>query len=229
MRATLGRCALIPQVLRPTAPRQSAALLREAAAGARSQKVGSLLTIGVIAALCATVLLTAGRTAATESAVLGSIDSSGTRSIVVRAQQGAGLDTSVLARLAHVDGIEWVAAFGPADDVTNAVFAGGAKVPMRAAYSENWAPLGDPSGPVASDLAARTLGFADRVGTAESVASHQSVDIAATLPVPGYLHFLEPLLIVPYSVASSQPSPNPSTCSWSWPPPPGRSAVSPPW
>lgn len=99
--------------------RRVLAVVRESMASARSQPVASVVSIIMVAGMCATVLLTTGRTVGAEQAVLGSIDSAGTRAVVVRAEADAGLNTAVLDRLANLDGIEWAGAFGAAQDVQN--------------------------------------------------------------------------------------------------------------
>ncbi len=65
--------------------RRMLAIIREAMASARSQPVASVVSIIMVAGMCATVLLTTGRTAGAEQAVVASIDSAGTRAVVVRA------------------------------------------------------------------------------------------------------------------------------------------------
>ncbi len=179
------------------------AMIREALATARSQPVASVVSIVMVAGMCATVLLTTGRTVGAEQAVLGSIDSAGTRSIVIRADADAGLNTSVLDRIANIEGIEWAGAFGAARDVTNAAVAGGAKVPVRLAWSDQLTALGVPEvAPVknktgwASAVALEQLGMLDGVGGVTSDAGADYA-IAGQIPVPDYLTFLEPLIIAP--------------------------------
>ena len=109
--------------------RQVRALMREAIASARSSRVASIVTIVMIAGMCAAVLLTTGRTVGAEQAVISSIDSAGTRSIVIRAEADAGLQADVLNRIANLDGIAWAGAFGPAVDATNALNVDGVRVP----------------------------------------------------------------------------------------------------
>ena len=62
------------------------AVVREALATSWAQPVASVVTIVMVAGMCATVLLTTGRTVGAEQAVISSIDSAGTRSIIVRAE-----------------------------------------------------------------------------------------------------------------------------------------------
>lgn len=181
--------------------RQMFAVLREATATARSQPVASVVTIIMIAGMCATVLLTTGRTVGAEQAVLGTIDSTGTRAIVVRAESGAGLNASVLERLSNLDGIAWAGAFGAAQDVRNEVFTDGVPVPVRLAYGDDIhtltgiLPLASTSA-LASAAALEQLGMTDEAG---GVVSDNGADYAITgrITVPDYLAFLEPLVIAP--------------------------------
>lgn len=187
------------------------AVIREALATARSQPVASVVSIVMVAGMCATVLLTTGRTVGAEQDVLGSIDSAGTRSIVVRADPDAGLNTSVFDRIANIDGIDWVGAFGPASDVTNAAIPGGTKVPIRLAWGDHMTSLGMPDvSPVkdktawASAAALKELGMLGGVG---SVTSEAGADyaIAGQIPVPDFLAFLEPLTIAPQTDHPTSP------------------------
>jgi putative ABC transport system permease protein len=188
------------------------AIGREALATAWAQPVASIVTIVMVAGMCATVLLTTGRTVGAEQAVLGSIDSAGTRSIIVRAEAGAGLTSDVLGRLAEIDGIAWAGAFGPATDVQNAAFPDATKVPMRLAWGSSFESFGVPEvQPVengsawASTVALEQLGMPDRVGGVVA-SSGAEVAVVGELEVPDYLRFLEPLVILPQSTdAPAQP------------------------
>lgn len=178
-------------------------VVREALATAWAQPVASIITIVMVAGMCATVLLTTGRTVGAEQSVLGSIDSAGTRSIIVRADPNAGLDTSVLDRLSHIRGIEWVGAFGAARDSQNAAIPDGTKVPVRLVWSANLGALNIPTGqPVpnrsawASQAALEQLGMTESVGGLAAVAGGDYA-VAGEMPVPDYLTFLQPLIVVP--------------------------------
>lgn len=192
--------------------RRILAVLREAMASARSQPVASVVSIIMVAGMCATVLLTTGRTVGAEQAVLGSIDSAGTRAVVIRAEAGSGLNTAVLERLANLDGIEWAGAFGTAHDVQNAAFGDGTRVPVRLAYGDDIQrltgnlPVADNSA-LASAIALQQLGMPDEVG---GVLSETGAGYAITgrIDVPDYLRFLEPLVVVPQTeTADATPSP----------------------
>jgi len=187
-----------------TPVRRLLAVAREAMASARSQPVASAVSIIMVAGMCATVLLTTGRTVGAEQAVLGSIDDAGTRAVIVRADPDAGLNSAVLDRLANVDSIEWAGAFGAAHDVQNAAFPDGTRVPVRLAYGDDiqrltgTLPVANSSA-LASTAALEQLGMPDQVG---GVIADSGSDYAVTgrIDVPDYLQFLEPLVIVPQTV-----------------------------
>ncbi len=130
----------------------------------------SLLSALIVAALCAVVLLTAGKTVGVQREILGSIDAEGTRTIVVRGEVEAGLDSSVVNRIAAFDDVEWVAAFGPAVPVSNPSIDGGREVVVRDVWASSLSEFGpailteDLSGAVASRRALDTLGFEDAIG-----------------------------------------------------------------
>lgn len=179
------------------------ALLREAVATARSQRVASLVSIIMIAGVCAAVLLTTGRSVGAEQDVLASIDSSGTRSIVVRAEPAAGVDSSVLTRIEDVRGIEWVAAFGPATDVTNEALPSGLNVPARRIYAADPTKAGlpgrsEPDGSSAwvSAKARDALGMVDAAGSVVD-GDGRAMVVRGDLRPPENLSFLEPLVVSP--------------------------------
>ena len=178
------------------------AIAREALASALSQRSTSGATIGVIAAMCIAVILTAGSVAGSEQRVLASLDAAGTRSIVVRAQSDAGLTTDVLSRIQRLSAVEWVGAFGPSFDVVNRSIPGGKSIGLRAAYSRDFSPLhlGNQGSPGArtylSRSAATTLGMPSGIG---GLATDWGGGYAATglISVPAYLGFLQPLAVTP--------------------------------
>lgn len=187
-------------------------VLREAAASARAQPVASFLTILMVAGMILTVMLTTGRTVAAEQAVLGSIDSAGTRSITVHAEEEAGVTSDVLERIAHIDGIEWASAFSIAVDATNTVNPDGVRVAARYAYGAQLNRLGIPldsplPGHLAygSDSALELLGLVDDVG-AVTLTTGADVAVAGRLDAPDFLDDLQPLLLVPRRAATGSES-----------------------
>jgi len=189
------------------------AVVREALVSALTQPVASVLTLVVIAGMCAAVLLTAGRAVGAEQDVIGSIDSAGTRSIIVRAEPVAGLDTTVLDRIRNIDGIEWAGAFSLAHDVRNGAFDDGTRVPLRQVWADDWAQLGLPktlpgTGDVAyaSDSALAQLGLDEPVGPVELNGGSGGYAVGGRIAVPEHLAFLEPLLLAPQP-ADTPPAP----------------------
>jgi putative ABC transport system permease protein len=178
-------------------------IIREALLSAKSQPVASALTLLVVAGMVLTVMLTTGRTVGAEQRVLGTIDSAGTRSITIRAEPDAGLTSSVLARIAGIDGIEWAAGFSAASDATNSKVLDGQRVPVRRIFSaENAEHLGIPASPSASDgivwaseLALEQLGLPDRTGSI-TLTSGETIGVGGRMDVPDYLRGLEPLVLI---------------------------------
>lgn len=183
-------------------------MAREARAAARGNLIVSIATVTMVGGLSAAVLLTTGRAVGAEQAVLGHIDSVGSRAVVVTASPSAGLTSDVLDRLARVDGIQWSGAFGEAVDARNTLIPDGDKVPVRLAYGTQLTALGVPASaalPGASvwaspDVLVR-LGLPDGAG---SVTTQRGDDfaLAGSLALPDWLSLLEPALIAPQPAGS---------------------------
>jgi putative ABC transport system permease protein len=178
-------------------------LLREAAATARSQPVASTLTILMVAGMILAVMLTTGRTVGAEQEVLGSIDSAGTRSIVVRAETDAGVTSDVLGRIAHIEGIEWAGAFSVAVDATNTLVPDGTRVPVRFAYGADFERLGvPPDVPLPGQLAYAApsaltqWGLVDQAG-AITLTTGEEFAVAGQIAAPDFLDALQPLALIP--------------------------------
>lgn len=184
------------------------ALLREAWASALSQPVASAVTILVVVGMTLTVMLTTGRTVGAEQRVLGSIDDVGTRTIQVRADAAAGLTTGVLDRIAHIDGIEWAAAFSSAVDATNSAVPDGIRAPVREVYGGDLQRLGIPTHTAApgslafaSPLALHKLGLPDTAGSITTTAG-QTYSVAGRVDTPDFLRGFEPVVVAPQSERS---------------------------
>lgn len=189
------------------------ALVRESVASAASQRVTSVVTIVLVAGMCVAALLTTGRTVAAEQAVLARIDDAGTRSIIVRADEAAGLTARVLDQLAAFDGVATAAGFGPITDARNAAVDGGPRVPVRNGYGQ----IGgqrltvDPATAyvgakaLASPAGADALRLREHTGTAIATTG-EAVIVTEGLTVPAHLGFLEPLVLVPSSPQSPSAS-----------------------
>jgi len=102
--------------VKPGRPRPGV-LWRDAVKSTLANPVSSVIAAFIVALLCFVVLMTAGRTAATEAGVLASLDDAGTRLITVTDTSGqAGLHPESVGALAELPGVAWVVGFGPAVD-----------------------------------------------------------------------------------------------------------------
>lgn len=179
----------------------------EIVASVRSHLLTSALTFVLVAVMVTTVLLTTGRAVAAQQEVLAGIDSAGTRSIIVKADQSAGIDSSVIDRIAAIDGIAWAGAFSAAEDATN-ILTGGMKVPVRTVWSRQLdeiglgssVELGESAPRLAwgSVLALDQLGLINQVGAVRT-GSGREITVMGQFTSPDYLENLEPLLLTPVS------------------------------
>lgn len=191
---------------------------------AQSQPVGSLMTIVMVAGMCVAVLLSSGRAEGARAEVVAGIDSAGTRTIVVRAEPGAGLNTQVLDRLTAIDGIAWAAGFGASVDVTNIAVPGRDPVSLRHVYGDRLftQPASDVArrqSVITEDVngskaarrsergfatvtAATRLGLADNSGTV-SDADALTYTITGALPERQELDPLGPVVLIPTSVTAT--------------------------
>ncbi|WP_156138913.1 ABC transporter permease [Microbacterium mangrovi] len=156
------------------------------------------------------VMLTTGRAVGAEDHVLDSIDSVGTRTILVRADPAAGLTSDVLGRLAHIEGINWAGAFSTAIDSTNTRIPDGASVPVRYAYGDDLRELGmtpSPSSRVAyaSQEALDRLGLPDAAGSI-TLTDGTTYGIGGRIDSPAFLADFEPVVLVP-STGARTPHP----------------------
>ncbi len=175
-------------------------VVQEAFAMALAQRVASLLTLALVAGMSATVLLTAGRTAAAEQAILARIDDVGSRAVIVRAEPRAGLDMTVVPRLSTVDEVEWVGALGPARDASNGGTEADVSAAVRTLQATSLAPLGIdnavPSGCYASPQALSLLGMPDATGYLVSEGA-TVCEVTGRLKTPTFLAQFEPLVVQP--------------------------------
>ncbi|MFT4123546.1 MAG: lipoprotein ABC transporter permease [Microbacteriaceae bacterium] len=187
-------------------------LLREVASTARAQPVMSLVAVLLSGALSAAVLLTAGGTDANQRSVLASIDSAGTRSIIVSMDTGAGVGADVIERLSDIPSIAWAGGFGSAVDAKNsALGSAGVNVPVRRVWTDDLGGLGIPDDGAqtltgteaawASSEALTQLGLGGAYG-AITADDGRGLDVAGRIAVPSYLDFLEPLVLSPQTTTS---------------------------
>lgn len=106
-------------------------LAEEATRTATAQRVSSAMVAVLCAAICAVTLLTVGRTASAEEAVLARLDDAGSRLLVITDDGDAGLVTpAVVEVLAGLDTVERVVGVDNPFDVVNGVIGdGGDRVP----------------------------------------------------------------------------------------------------
>jgi len=176
-------------------PQRAGAMLREALAAARSQPVGTVLTLVMTAGMVIAALLTTGQTAATERAAMAQIDAVGTRSVIVRAQEGAGLTSAVVDRINSLAEVESVIAFGPLLDIRNAIIPGAPLLGARPVYGDLMVANAQPGAVYASLRAADHLGLIDRTGAVTTFDSLPLI-VRGTIAVPDHLGFLEPLAVI---------------------------------
>lgn len=180
------------------------AFVKEVLASARAQRVPSLVTLLLVAGATATVLITAGRNAGAEAAVLSRIDEAGTRSLTVYAQgQAVGFTADLVTALSAYDVIESVTGFGPVQDVTAAAIPDGTRVGMRATYGHlgpralrALTPVAGTGQALVTPTAADALGLTGDRGTVRQVTGREFL-VTGTVDLPAHLAGLEPLVVEP--------------------------------
>lgn len=175
-------------------------VLREVLATVRAQWPSSLAGAAIVAGMCAAMVLTQGAVVATRAQITSSLESEEARTIVVRAQEDAGIGFDVLDRLRGIDSITSALALGPAADVTNIALPGGEPVGMRSAGGLDVRDLGIAEPGVDSAVyltatAARILGMDRGVGAVTGADGDHPV--AGVLTLPERLEMLEPVALRP--------------------------------
>lgn len=185
------------------------AVIREAYLTSIHQPVSLILSIVIIAGMCLTVLLTSGKAAGAQQAILGSFDAAGGRVITIQSNQPDSLNTSAIDRITRLETVEWVGALGPATDMHNAAIDGGTSVPVRKIFTHDFQRLGlkQPMNKTAyaSPKALQQLGMSDSktggvVGDFEMTAT-----IGGEFTPPQFLSSLEPLVLQPSQNTDSAP------------------------
>lgn len=180
-------------------------MVREILAAAWAQRVSTIVTALIIGGSALTILLTSGRSAAAEAAVLATIDQQGTRAVTIRAEgEQSPLNRTMVDELARLPEVEDVVGFSPVQDVTAAAIPDGTRVGMRTAYGTmDGASIGQEVtdlGPHAwvTPLAADTLGMSSGASSgALRLIDGQEFLVTRAIELPNYLHSLEPAVIVP--------------------------------
>ncbi|AWB88983.1 ABC transporter permease [Salinibacterium hongtaonis] len=176
-----------------------AAVCTEALRELRARKVLSIFIVAVVAVMFLTVTLTAGRAAGLRESVVSAVDSTGVKSIFVRANPGTTLSASLLTNISQFSSVENAAAFSPATDVANVNIRGGSQVPLRTVWSPQpglygafgstavGATMGTPG-------ALTSIGIPSGIGAVEDAYGNQfTLSGAASLPAAAAA--LEPTLL----------------------------------
>lgn len=183
-------------------------LLKEAWRNALANPVASVVTVLLIAGMCIAVLLTSGRAAGAQQAVLGTLDEAGTRTILVTTDRAGTIPADIIQKLKNVDGIDWALALGPAEDVSNAAIPGGTKQSLSHGWATNWSAFGlhrspiSPEAGIASEAVLQQLGLTDKLGNVETGSGsgeRYSVSGPAELPQEGSTAL--PDILVPHHAA----------------------------
>lgn len=175
-------------------------VLAEAWAMVRSQKVSTALTAVVVASMCLAVLLTAGRTNASQQQVLDTIDSQASRTVTAWIEPGAGITMDIIDSLGHIQELEWVATFGAVEDVHNPATQSDV-APARSIIVMDLTEDADRSaglgigGSHATPQAAEALGLID--GTGYVIGNTVQATVTRTQPLPDFLTFLDPIVLTP--------------------------------
>lgn len=185
---------------------------REVLASAVSQRAASIVTVLLLAVGTATVLVTAGRNAGAEAAVLSQIDAAGTRTLSIYGKgKHPEFSSRAVAGLARYDVVADVVGFGPVVDATGAAVPDGTRVGMRTAYGSidghaltEMPSVGGTPQTLVTHRAARALGLS---GTSGSVRTIDGADylVGGLIELPDFLQSMEPSLIVPESAEADEP------------------------
>lgn len=171
-------------------------LARESAATALSRPVSTIVVILMFAVVSFAVLVTTGSAAGSVATTIAAVDSAAPRSIIIRSEPGHGLTADVVARLARIDRIESVTAFGAPEDARNAALPRGALVAVLPMWSSAGAgPRAE--GVLVSPRAAATLGLLTPSGLLRT-SSGAVLTVAGAVDPPAEWEMLEPLAVRPF-------------------------------
>ena len=108
--------------------------LGETMASVGAQRATSAVVVVSVVALCAGLVVTAGRTQAAESSLVEQLQSAEHRQVLIRTTGPAIPDAGPLVEvLERIRSVEWAVALGPAVDVRNAALPDAQPLAMRAA------------------------------------------------------------------------------------------------
>ncbi|NHI19443.1 hypothetical protein H9L10_13145 [Phycicoccus endophyticus] len=164
-----------------------------------------MVTAVLVAAATTTILMTSGRAAATEEAVLRTVDQQGTRTLVIQSTGDSPLlATQLVDTIATIPLVETVVGFGPVRDVTAAALPDGTRVGARLAYGVIGNVQATPRTPNEATVqlawlsmqASRTLGLPPGAGTIRIIDGPEYT-VAGVVTPPDYLQSFEPLVVIP--------------------------------
>lgn len=176
-------------------------IVAEAWAMTVSQRVASALTAVVVGAMCLAVLLTAGRTNASQQEILRTIESQANRAIIVRVEPHANISLDAVNTLGNIVELEWVAAFGAVQDMHNPDIGPVQKVASRTvlAHGQSEAVLDLALSQHATALTtaqgAEALGLIDSSGYV--IGAETQTTIGRAILLPDFLHWLDPIVLIP--------------------------------
>lgn len=184
-----------------------AAWLREVAASALGQRVSTAMTLLFVLSATAVVLVTAGRAAGAEAAVLADIDAVGTRTLTVRVTiPHDDFTASLVDRIAAYDIVDEVTGFGPATDVT--ATPGSTPVAMRTVYGslagEPLAPVAGTPQALATSDAVAALGLLTGQGSVYDTSGTETL-ITGAIELPAHLASMDPVVLIPGQSHTQEP------------------------
>lgn len=171
-----------------TGRRPALAVAAEALRATRAATVPSTILLLIAAAVCGTVLLTAGRSAAAEQSLANQLDSAGARVIQITDGSGSGgLTARAVERISRLSGISFAVGLGNAVDVRIASLQGGTLVSARPIYGPENPDIAiltgrwpGPGEAVVTPAAAGQLGLTSAAGTVRRYGAE-----GADIPVVG--------------------------------------------
>lgn len=171
------------------------ALIKETAGSLRGQKVAVAMIGLLVAAMCATVVISAGRAEAAQRQVAARVEAAGSRQLIITDQTGGPLvSAAAVAVLGSAQGVEAAAGIGTARDVTNGGVGSGGNLVTA------WPILGDlakvgrltggrwprPGEALASEGGLRALGLDVPVGWVIDKSGSQHPVVGSYVPRPGF-------------------------------------------
>lgn len=173
------------------------ALVHDALLASRTQLKASIAGVLVVAVVCIVVLVTTGRTAATEHDIVASIEGLGARLVVVTDVSGdAGIHSDSVLATERVGGVDWAFGLGTATEAANVSLPNQRGVAMRPLVGSlpNDVVIEHGRTPIAryeaivGERAQSSLGLVDVVGGVHD--RHKTVGTVGLMSASGPLDFL---------------------------------------